>query len=125
MVWSGSIFEPSRLMAIDSLGKITVQERILDIELVNRPLTGRCKVKYCTYGCWFHHRRESLMEIYSRSLREPSDNPSGFAPLERSVGVELVLEQPLPGDDIGMCWPRHQRPSAVGLQSIILRLHRC
>jgi hypothetical protein len=68
MVWSGSIFEPSRLMAIDSLGKITVQERILDIELVNRPLTGRCKVKVSP------PERKSdgnLLQVVERTLVQP------------------------------------------------------
>ena len=43
---------------------------------------------------------EGLMKINPRSLREAAEHPSCFAPFKRTVGVELVLEDPFACDDI-------------------------
>lgn len=57
------------------------------------------------------------------ALREAADDPSCLAPFQRAISVQLVLEEPLPGDGIGMRRSGHERPGAVGLKGVVLRLH--
>ena len=58
------------------------------------------------------------MEVDAWSLREPADNPLRFTPFECPIGVELVFERPLPGDDIGVSWAGHKRPCAIALSGV-------
>jgi hypothetical protein len=41
-------------------------------------------------------------------------------PVQRAIGLKLVLEDPLVGDDIAPRRPRNQVPRVVGLQGLIL-----
>lgn len=77
--------EAGRLIAVDSFGKVTVQERVLDIELMDDPSPGSCKMKNCPDGGRLDHRREGLMKIDPWSLREPAYNPSGFAAFKAAI----------------------------------------
>lgn len=123
MIGAVGVDETSRLMAVDAFRQIAVQECILDVELMNRPASSRRKMQHRANGGWLDHRREGLMEVNPGSLREPADNPSCFASLERTIWVELVLEEPLAGDDIGMCWPWNECPCPIGLQGVEFFLH--
>jgi hypothetical protein len=50
-------------------------------------------------------------------------NLAGLIPLECPIGLELVLEDPLVGDNIGAAGAWNQVPSAVGHESGVLFLH--
>jgi hypothetical protein len=52
-----------------------------------------------------HKGAKSLIIIDAGMLREPVKNPSGLVPLECPIGLELVLEYPLAGDNIGSAEP--------------------
>jgi hypothetical protein len=53
-----------------------------------------------------HHKgAKSLITIDAGMLREPMKNPSGLVPLECPIGLELVLEDPLAGDNIHSAEP--------------------
>jgi hypothetical protein len=47
-----------------------------------------------------HNRAKSLIIFDVGTLCEPVKNPSGLVPLECPVGLELVLQDPLAGDNI-------------------------
>lgn len=100
-----------------------MEKGIFDIQLMDRPVARRGKVKDGADRRRLDDRGEHLMEVHPRSLREAAYDPPCFAPFERSVGVQLVLEQPLAGDDVGMLWSRNERPRAVCLESVIFSLH--
>jgi hypothetical protein len=78
----------------------------------------------CANGGRLDHRTESVVEVDARALREPTKNPAGFVALQGAIGIELVLEYPLAGDDVGPGRPRDQIPSFVELQGGELFLHR-
>jgi hypothetical protein len=70
-----------------------------------------------------HNEAESLIIIDAGTLHEPSKNPAGLVPLECPVGLELVLEYPLIGDNIGIVGAQNQVPSVIGHESSVLFLH--
>jgi hypothetical protein len=72
-----------------------------------------------------HNGAEALIIIDVGTLCEPAKNPSGLVPLRCSVGLELVLEDPLVSDNIGAAGAQNQVPSVVGHESGILFLHSC
>jgi hypothetical protein len=47
-------------------------------------------------------------------LREPAKKPTSHVPLKCHVGVELMIEYPLVGDNIGVTGVHNQVPSVVG-----------
>jgi len=124
MVRVSLIDEACRLMAEHLFGKVAVQERILDVELMYRPRTRSCKMKDYPNCCRFDDRREGLVEVDARTLVEPTDHPSSLAALQGSVGVQFVLEDPLPCDDVCTSRPWHECPGAIGHEGIVLLLHR-
>lgn len=63
------------LVTVDTFRQIAMEERTLDVELVNWPSARHIEVKHCANGRWLDNRRESLMNIKPRPLREASHNP--------------------------------------------------
>jgi hypothetical protein len=51
--------------------------------------------------CGLHNGAESLIIIDAGMLREPAKNQANLVPLECPIGLELVLEYPFAGDNIG------------------------
>jgi hypothetical protein len=73
--------------------------------------------------CGLHNGAESLIIIDAGMLREPVKNQASLVPLECPISLELVLEYPLTGDNIGATGEWNQVPSAVGHESGVLFLH--
>ena len=63
------------------------------------------------------------MKVDTRTLRETPHDPSGFASLQGAIGVQLILEQPLAGDDVGVGRSRYKCPRSVVLERVVLLLH--
>ena len=102
MIVAAGVVESCRLMIVHTFGKIAMQEHVLDVELIHQPLVSSSEMRHRAYCRRLDHQRDCLMEVDAWSLREPVDNPPRFTPFECPIGVELVFEQPLPGDDIGV-----------------------
>ena len=66
-----------------------------------------------------------VCKIHTRTLSKPSEDLASLVLLEGSVGVELVLEDPLPSDDIGPRRAGHKIPGVVLEQSIMFFHHSC
>lgn len=49
-------------------------------------------------GGWLDHRREGLSEINLGVLIKPTNDPSSLVVLESAVGIQFMLEHPLPSD---------------------------
>ena len=78
MVGMISINKSYRLVTVHALSKVTVEEHVLHVELMHRPPACRSQMKDCADCRRFHHRRECLMKVDARSLREPAHDPPGF-----------------------------------------------
>lgn len=123
MVGVVGVDEPGRLLAVDVLGEVTMQEGIVHVHLMNWPLACRCdRQNGVNCGC-LDHRRERLLKINSRPLREPADHPPCFVAFQAPAGFEFVMEEPLPSDDVGSARVRDKTPCPVLDQRRVLNLH--
>jgi hypothetical protein len=57
-------------------------------------------------------------------LGETTENPTGLIPLQRAIRLELVLEYPLAGDDVGPRGSGHKIPSVI-LEEHTVFFHGC
>jgi hypothetical protein len=76
-----AVNETSRLHTIDGLIKGAMQERILHIELMDRPVMEESHCEHCTNGSRFNNRTESLIKINPRTLSEIAENAASLIPL--------------------------------------------
>ena len=65
---------------------------------MNGPTTRDCQRKNYPNGSGLHDRTECLCKVHTKTLGESSEDLAGLVMLESPVGIELVLENPLPGD---------------------------
>jgi hypothetical protein len=93
-----------------------MQERILHIELMNRPGAGDSQGEDGVDRGWLDHRAEGLIVVDAGSLGEAAKNPASLVPFQGVVVIELVLENPLAGDDVGTNEARDKIPGVVGDQ---------
>jgi hypothetical protein len=105
--------ETSGLCAINHLSQHIVEECVLDVELVDLPIPWESKGQDGANRCGLHNRAESVIIIDAGAMCEPAKNPLGHVPLECPVSLELVLEYPLIGDNIGIVGAWNQFPSVV------------
>jgi hypothetical protein len=62
------------------------------------------------------HRAEGLIIVDVGSLGEAVKNPASLVPFQGTIGIELVLENPLVGDDVGANGARDKILGVVGDQ---------
>jgi hypothetical protein len=72
---------------------------------------------------WFHDRSERLTKVHAGALSEPTDHPPSLVSLESAIGIELMLEHLLAGNDMGTGRPIDKAPGPVPLQSLKLAGH--
>jgi hypothetical protein len=60
------------------------------------------------------HRAEGLIIVDAGSLGEAAKNPVSLVPFQGVVGIKLVLENPLAGDDVGANGARDKILGVVG-----------
>lgn len=64
MVQVLSVTQPRWLMNIKILLKGAMEESILHVKMVNRPITGDCKAEDGAVSSWFYNQTERLLTIY-------------------------------------------------------------
>jgi hypothetical protein len=96
--WIG---ETRELTAVDSLSEDAMEEGILHIKLLNRPVIGDSSGEHRAHGGQFHNRAESLVVVDFGALSETPKDPASLVAIESPVSVELVCEDPFANDDIG------------------------
>jgi hypothetical protein len=89
------------LAAVDSLSEGAMEEGILHIELLNRPVMGDSSDEYCAHGGRFHNRVEGLIVVDSGALSETPKDPASLVAIEGPVSAELVCEDLFASDDVG------------------------
>jgi hypothetical protein len=115
--------EPNGLSEVDCLRQGVVEEGVLHVELVNRPVPGQSESQDSPDGGRFDHQTESLIVVNSGALGKAPKYIAGLIPLQGLVGMQLQLEDPFPGDHVGAMRTRHQVPGVVGLESVVLLFH--
>jgi hypothetical protein len=65
---------------------------------------------------YLDHRAEGLIVVDAESLGEDAKNPTSLVPFQGAIGIELVLENSLAGDDVGANGARDKIPGVVGDQ---------
>jgi hypothetical protein len=112
--------EASRLRAVDGLGECAVEEGILDVELVHGPTPRNSQSQHGPDGGRLDDEAEGLVVVHPGALSEPLEDPTSLVTIKRAIRLELVLEDPLTGVDIGPRRPRNQVSRAVRQQGIVL-----
>jgi hypothetical protein len=100
-----------------------MKEGVLDVKLVYWPLAGDSQREHCPDGGRLDNRAEGLGKVDARTLGEAAKNPTCLVTLQGTVGMELVLEDPLARDDVGMSRARDQVPSLVLEKGGVFFLH--
>jgi hypothetical protein len=111
------------LATVDDLGELAVEEGILDIELASLPFKGECDGEDDTDRGQFDSRTERLIEVNTLLLRETAKHPVCFVAVEGAIGLHFVVKDPLAGDDVGVPRRRHEIPSVIAKESMILLGH--
>jgi hypothetical protein len=100
-----------------------VEEGILDIELMDRPVPEEGEGEDDSNGGELDNRAEGLVIVHSGALGEAPKDPMGLVAVEGAIRGQLVAKEPLAGDHVGAWWTRHQIPGVVGQQGRVLLLH--
>jgi hypothetical protein len=114
MIRMSRILKPNRLSAIDYLRQSTLEESIVDLQLMNRPTTQRSQREDYPNYCWFNNGTKCFGKVDTGTLCESVKNPTSLISLERAISPKFVLEHPFSCHHIGMGWARMKVPSVVG-----------
>jgi hypothetical protein len=109
------INEPGRLLTEHLLLEMTMEKGIGDIHLVYWPAARDRKLEDRKNGSGFDNRRKGVMEVDAFTLPETANHPTRLVMIKSTIRMKLVLEDPLPGDDIGMSQTRNKLPHVVAL----------
>jgi hypothetical protein len=118
--WIGKTHE---LAAVDSLSEGAMEEGILHIELLNRPIMGDSCGEHRANGGQFHNRAESLVIVDSGTLSETSKDPTRLLAIKGPVSAKLVREDPFASDDVGALRSWNKVPCPITHQGPVLILH--
>jgi hypothetical protein len=91
-----------------------VQKHVLHIKLMNRPGAGDGQEEHGANRGRLDHRVVGLIVVDVGSLDEIAKDPTSLVPLQRAVRVELVLKNPLAGDNVEAKRARDNIPGNVG-----------
>ena len=67
---------------------------------------------------------EGVSEVDASTLSEATNDPTRFIAIKGTIRTELVFEDPLPGNHVGVPGARNKLPRLVAQQGIKLLLHR-
>jgi hypothetical protein len=99
--------KPNRLSAVDRLHQGAVEECVLHVELVDRPVPGQSESQNSPDGSMLDHRTEGLVVVNSGALGKALEHIASLVPLQGPIDMQLQLEDPFPGDHVGAMGTRH------------------
>jgi hypothetical protein len=73
--------------------------------------------------CRLDDRAKCLIVVHPRALSEPPEDPTSLVPVKRAIRLQLVLEDPPAGDDIGPRRLKNQVLCVVRQQGLVLLPH--
>jgi hypothetical protein len=100
-----------------------VEEGIFHVELLNRPVTGDSSGEHHVNSGWFYNRAEGLIVVDSGALSETLKDPTSLVAIKGPISTELVREDPLAGDNVGVLRSGNQLPGPIADQGVLLFLH--
>jgi hypothetical protein len=100
-----------------------VEKSILHVELLNRPVTANSHGEHRAHDGQFHNRAERLIVVHTGALSETPEDPTSLVAIEGAIGVELVGENSLAGDDVRVTRPENKFPSSVAHEGPVLIFH--
>jgi hypothetical protein len=115
--------EAHGLAAEDCLRESVVEEDIHHVELLNGPVMRDSSGEHRANSGRFYNRVESLVVVDSGALSETRKDPTGLAAIKGPVSMELVHEDPLAGDNVGVLRSGNQLPGPIADQSSVFFLH--
>ena len=86
-----------------------MEEGVLHIKLMNRPVSGVNQGENSADGA------ECLIIVNTRSLCEPAKDPASFVSVQRTIRMELMFEYPFSSNHICLSTSRDEIPSVVVL----------
>jgi hypothetical protein len=86
------IDETRGLVAVDSLSEGVMEEGILHIELLNRPVMGDSSGEHRAHGGRFYNRAESLVIVNSRALSETLKDPASLVAIKVPSARNLCVK---------------------------------
>jgi hypothetical protein len=117
------ICEPCGLTTENSLTKGVIEEGVLHIELLNWPVVGDSNSEHRANGGQFNNWAKSLIVVDPKALSETPEDLASHVAINGSIGVKLVYEDPLAGDDVGATGTGDKLPGPIAHQGPILILH--
>ena len=123
MVGKRQIDKPDELLAEDLLLDVTMEEGVGDVHLVHRRSRGDRKVKNRANRAGLNNRSEGVGEVDASMLPEATNNPARFIAIKGTMRTELVFEDPLPGNHVGVPGTGNKLPRPVAQQGVKLLLH--
>jgi hypothetical protein len=115
------ISEIRGLAAVDSLSEGAMEEGILHIELVNRPVMGDSSGEHRAHGGRFHNRAESLVVVDSGAPSETPKDPASLVVIESPVSVELVCQDLFASYDVGALRSWNKVPCSITYRGPVRR----
>jgi hypothetical protein len=107
VIWVSRIDEPGGLLTEHLLLKVTMEKSIRDIHLVHWPAARDRKLENGKSSAGFDNRSKDVMEVDTFTLPKTADHPARLVTIKSAIRMKLMLEDPLPGDDIGMSGMRN------------------
>jgi hypothetical protein len=114
------INEVGGLRAVNGFGECVVEEDVLDVELVHGPIPGESQSQHSLDGGRLDDRAEGLVVGPPGALSEPPEDPTSLVLVKRVIRLQIVLEDSLAGDDIGLRRTRNQVSRVVRQQGLVL-----
>jgi hypothetical protein len=105
--------EAGGLRVIDDLRECVVEEGVLDVKLVHGSTPGDSQSQHSPNEGRLDDGAEGLVKVHPVALSEPPWDLTSLVTIKRAIRLELVVEDPLVGDDIGLRRPRNQFPRVV------------
>jgi hypothetical protein len=78
-----------------------MEEGIFHVELLNGPVTGDNSAEHHVNSGRFYNWAKSLIVVNSGALSETPKDPTSLVAIKGPISTELVLEDPLVGDNVG------------------------
>jgi hypothetical protein len=89
------------LAAIDSLRQSAVEEGILDIKLMDRPVPREGVGEDGLNGGELDNEAKGLIVVHFGTMGEAPKDPTGLVAVEGAIRGQLVAKEPLAGDHVG------------------------
>uniref|UniRef100_J3N9D8 Uncharacterized protein n=1 Tax=Oryza brachyantha TaxID=4533 RepID=J3N9D8_ORYBR len=101
----------------------SVEESILDVELVDGPVAGDGEAEDDSDDCRLDDGTKSLVVVDAELLQVSANHPTHLEPSKGAICMKLEFENPFASDDINLRETRNQGPCVVVNQHLVFVMH--